>query len=225
MGGIPEDILLQSPVFASCDREGVERLARLGRVERFDNPSLLAAQGGTPEVIRHIRKGRVDLLRIAGSGQAARIPIIAGGWATWLGCLYNQPIEHELWSSADAEYVAFPSTAVRELIESNPKALKAVLAQVGGTLRLMIGWSHAHTLLTKEQQLVFILQAIGMKSADGEGHDPIRISHEHLGQIGIGSRQLVGRLLEALEQRGLVEVGYGTVRLVSRKAAADFISI
>lgn len=85
------NILLSSPVFQTCPEENAKQLASVGRIEHFPAPSPFSHEGGHPGVIRFILRGRIDLLRVPKAGQTARIPITRGGWATWLGCLYDQP--------------------------------------------------------------------------------------------------------------------------------------
>ncbi|MEZ5800032.1 MAG: helix-turn-helix domain-containing protein [Nitratireductor sp.] len=111
-----------------------------------------------------------------------------------------------MWSSAGASFLAFPATALRQCVASNPEALMRIILEVGNSLRLLIGWSLVSNLFLPEQRLAYALLAI---SSPRE----MEITQEQLGAIGLGSRQRVSRLLHSLEARGLVTTGYRSVSI------------
>lgn len=214
-------ILRNCAVFASLDEARLRELAGAARMEAFANRTLLVANRTIPDVVRFVVRGRVDLTLNTEDGRAASLPVGPGRWATWLGCFHPVAIEHEMWSAPDSLYVAFPAALVRRAVENNPQALKVVIRLIGDTTRLLIGWALASTLFTPEKRVAYALLAIGEGLAKSGA--AIRITQEQIGQMGLGTRQRVSRILHGLAERGLVEVRYGSVTVPAPDRLAAFI--
>ncbi len=219
----PLQVLRSCTVFAGLDETSLRGLAVLARRETHAQRTLLVANRSTPRHLRYVVRGRVDLTLISDDGRAASLPAGPGKWATWLGCFHPAPIEHEMWSAPGSEYLAFPAAAVRKAVESDPLALMAVIRLIGDTTRLLIGWALASTLFTPEKRVAYALLAIVGSQRANEAAAPMRITQEQIGQMGLGTRQRVSRILKALADKGLVELSYGSVSVASVERLAAFI--
>lgn len=219
----PFEILRSCAVFAHLEEASLSGLAKLARREVHSQRTLLVANRSTPQHLRYVVRGRVDLTLVSDDGRAASLPAGPGKWATWLGCFHPAPIEHEMWSAAGSEYLAFPAVAVRKAVENNPRALMEVIRLIGDTTRTLIGWALASTLFTPEKRVAYALMAIVGSQKANEAATPMRITQEQIGQMGLGTRQRVSRILKALADRGLVELSYGSIGVVSAERLASFI--
>ncbi len=221
LAGDAATVLRNCRVFDSVADEQLLRLSAQARIEEYSERTLLVANRCVPDVLRHVLVGRVDLSLNSEDGRAASLPIGPGKWATWLGCMLPEPIEHEMWSAAGSRYLSFPSSSVRKAIENDPVALRKVITLIGSTTRLLIGWSLASTMFAPDKRVAYALLAIV-----GEGEkagEAVRLTQEQIGEMGLGSRQRVSRILHTLQDKGLVEIGYGTVTLPSPKRLAAFV--
>lgn len=219
----PLEVLRSCTVFAGLDETALQALAGLARREKHSQRTLLVANRTTPQHLRFVVRGRVDLTLVSDDGRGASLPAGPGKWATWLGCFHPAPIEHEMWSASGSEYLAIPAAAVRKAVENDPRALKAVIGLIGDTTRLLIGWALASTLFTPEKRVAYALLAIVGGQKANEAAAPMRITQEHIGQMGLGTRQRVSRILKALADKGLVELSYGSVGVASVERLAAFI--
>lgn len=222
MKGSPDPMtLLQAhPIFQYLTERETELIARLAVLENYPTPTLLARQGVRPAQLRYVVAGRADLVARDEDGQTATLPIPQGGWVTWLGVFCPQPQDHEIWTTANAQYLSFPAQSVLELVEGNRHALAAALNLVATNMRLLIGWMHVTSLGAPERRMAYLLLALapsGQTTAE-----PIRISHEEIGQMGFGSRQFVGRVLRSMEQQGLIALEYREVGILDHKRLLDF---
>ena len=214
-------VLEKCAVFKAVPAPSLVKLAGLARTEVFENRTLLVANRARPEHLRHVAAGRIDLSLTNAEGQTASLPVGAGRWATWLGCFHPEPIEHEIWAAPGTRALAFPAREVRQTVSEHPQALMTVIGLIGDTTRLLIGWALASTLFSPQQRLAYMLLSMGgSRNAEGEA---MRITQEQIGQMGLGTRQRVSRILHELAGLGLVSVDYGRVSIPSPDRLSDFV--
>ena len=122
MKDMPPDILevvKSCSVFATVDESQIRDLCGKARIEHYAERTLLTLRGETPEYIRYIHSGSCDLVLSNAEGGYSSLPMPAGKWATWLGCFGSEPLVHDLWSSAQATYIAIPSRDVQRVVANN----------------------------------------------------------------------------------------------------------
>ena len=205
-------ILQASPVFRHLDASARRDLAALARLERCPQRTLLVQRTEAPASMRYIVSGAVELSLSASDGRTAKLPPLAeGDWATWLGCFQDSPLAHDLWSAPDSVFLAFPTLAVRTAVSASAPALVEAISMIGQRLRALVAWTLASNLVSDEQRLAHLLLHVSENQQAGDAS----VTHEQLAQLGLGSRQRVGRMLKQLEARGLVECRYGGVAISS----------
>jgi CRP-like cAMP-binding protein len=218
-------ILNSCEVFATLSEAQKRELAGKARVEHYAERTLLTLRGETPDYIRYIVSGSIDLVLSTAEGGYSSLPMFEGRWATWLGCFGSEPLVHDLWSSAPATFVAFPCRDVQKMVSNNADALREVIEQVGEWTRFLTGWMLSFAAFGPEKRLVYLLL---LASSDAcsiaqEGR-PAAVTQTHISQFGFGSRQKVSRLLRSLADKGLIEMKYGGVVIPSRARLERFIA-
>ena len=220
----PLGALQNSFVLSVLPPRAQEDLAALAREERYQPGTLVARQGEIPDRLWFVAEGSVQLGLYAPDGRVSLLsPIAAGGWATWIACFSPSPWPHDIWTESGARLLAFPAEAVRRAAQAYPVVYPRVIARMGERTRELIGWSLAASLLDPEARLAYLL-AHNCRQISQAPDGPIELSltQERIGQMGLGTRQRVGRLLVALEKRGLVRVRYGGVQVVCLDALERF---
>jgi CRP-like cAMP-binding protein len=217
--------LKRCPVFATLTDNQLRELAGKARVEHFTKRTLLTLRGETPDHIRFIASGSIDLVLSTSEGGYSSLPMFEGRWATWLGCFGAAPLVHDLWSSNNATCIAFPCRDVKKAVGNNADALREVIEQVGDWTRFLTGWMLSFAAYGPEKRLVYLLL---LASSDAcaitrEGQ-PTALTHTHISQFGFGSRQKVSRLLRGLAEKGLVELRYGVVTIPSRARLQAYLA-
>jgi CRP-like cAMP-binding protein len=100
---------------------------------------------------------------------------------------------------------------VRSEVTRYPDALLKVIEHISEVNRFLIGWALGATLQSPERRLAYMLAVLSRRTSRIAGSRQASITQEQIGGLGFGSRQRVARLLQSLEQRGLVETSYGSV--------------
>jgi CRP-like cAMP-binding protein len=221
----PLAILKSCSVFATLSEAQMRELAGKARIEHYSERSLLTLRGETPEYLRYIFSGGVDLVLTTEEGGFSSLPMFAGRWATWLGCFSSEPLVHDLWSSAPATFVAFSCRDMQKTLAQNPEALRQVIEHVGEWTRFLTGWMLSFSAYGPEKRLVYLLLLASSESCSiaREGQ-PAAVTQTHISQFGFGSRQKVSRLLRSLAEKGLIEMKYGGVVVPSRARLQNYIA-
>jgi CRP-like cAMP-binding protein len=217
-------LLHTSDVFGELPEKALREIAASGRVEQMTESVLLAAPGETPTHLHYVVAGSINLTYTTLDGRVAALPIFRGHWATWLGCFAPSPVDYAMWTSRKATLVSFPAAIIRRHVEKDPEALLHVMRHISVTLRYLIRWTLQSAVLSPDKRLAsFLLLATEMASAGAFKVDQIKISQEQFGQLGLGSRQRVGRLLRDLAGRNLIIMNYGEVHIPDRAVLAAYL--
>jgi CRP-like cAMP-binding protein len=209
-------IIESSPVLALLPREKIRTLAAVAKFETCEQRTLLEAEGQTIGYFRYVIEGSVDLTATTADGKVSAIPVFPGTWATWMACMNDAPIPFDMWSSRSAIYLAVPRRAVRAAVSAHPEALLQVIEHAGAIQRALMAWVMNVSLQSPEKRIAFLL----LQTSQGSWMTPetggvAAITQEQIGNLGLGSRQRVGRLLRNLEQLRLIEIRYGAVYVPS----------
>ena len=181
------------------------------------------ASNERPEHLRYVHRGGIELTFSTIDGRVASLPRIRPGeWATWLGCFRDEPQKNDIWSTPSSVLVAFPVHAVRDALVKNPQALLAVIDLIGDRTRTLVQWTLSANVAAPEQRLARMILAVMTGTGDQGGPSQVRMTQEHLGNLGLGSRQRVARLLRKLVQRKLIQAHYGVIYVPSRRKLRKF---
>lgn len=224
----PIDILAVAKscsVFRHLSDQHLRELCGKARIEHYHERTLLTERDDRPEYMRYIVGGSVDAVLSTAEGSFSSLPIFAGKWASWLGVFGSAPLLYDMWSSANATFVAFPARDVHRLVSCNAPALLEVIDLVGEWTRFLTGWTLSFAAYAPEKRLVYLLLLATSSAVDlaREGR-PTAVTQTHISQFGFGSRQRVSRLLRGLAERGLIEVRYGGVLIPSRARLEAFMA-
>lgn len=211
-------------VFAALTEAQRHELAMKARHEHFSKRALLSQRGEKLEYLRYVVSGSADLALSTSDGRYASLPLFQGMWATWLGCMSGKPPVHDLWSSANAHFIALPCRDIHRLVASNPAALLAVIQSVGEWTRLLTGWVLSYSAYGPEKRLIYmLLLASSGDVGPTQAGQRAALTQANISQFGFGSRQKVSRLLHGLARQGLIRVGYGAVTIPSRARLQAFL--
>jgi len=147
-------ILNGSSVFAALTQAQRRELSGKARIEHYTERTLLTLRGETPDCIRYIASGGMDLVLSTADGGYSSLPVFEGRWQSWLGCFGTAPLMYDLWSSAPATYVAFSCRDIQKAIGDNPRALREVLEHVAELTRFLAGWMLSFAAFGPEKRLV-----------------------------------------------------------------------
>jgi CRP-like cAMP-binding protein len=218
-------IVKSCAVFRHLTEQQRRELCGKSRIEHYHERTLLTEGDERPEYLRYIVSGSVHLVLSTAEGGFSSLPMLADKWASWLAVFGKTPLQHAMWSSANATLVAFPVREVHRLVCGNAASLLEVIELVGERTRFLTGLTLSFAAYGPEKRLVYLLM---LASSDGVGMAregrPTPVTQTDISQFGFGSRQRVSRLLRGLAEKGLIEMKYGGVVIPSRARLAAFMA-
>jgi CRP-like cAMP-binding protein len=211
----PLTILQEATVFRRLPSEVLVDMAAMARIERFPDRALIVQRDTHPKHIRYIIEGRVDSTVSTPEGREAWLPAHRrGDWVTWGGCMLDGVIPHDLWAGASSVMLALPIAFVRAAVCASPEALLDIVLLLGESQRALMSWHFAVTLVSDERRLARLLfHMMDRDGAVGSNAATVKITQEEIGNLGLGSRQHIARLLTKLEKKGLIETSYGKIHI------------
>ncbi len=222
----PLSILRTSRAFRHLKAAELKELAALGRMERYDQRTLLVQRGTVPRYIRYVINGGVEIkLTTRGGREAQMPPTRADDWATMVGCFVDEPLPFDLWAAPASTLLAFPIRAVQSALSTNAAALFDILTEFGAAACDLISMQLAVYLTSDEQRLCNIILCLSKSLASkSPGSLRANVTQSQIAELGFGTRQRVSKLLKNLEARGLVELQRRSVSIVSPVRMRDFAS-
>ncbi len=218
-------ILKRNRIFATLPESQLRELAGKARIEHFTKRTLLDLRGESPDHVRYIVSGSIELVLSTAEGGYSSLPIFEGHWMGWLGCFGAEAPVHDMWSSSNAICVALSCRDVKKIIANNPDALLAVIEQIGGWTRFLVGLVLSFAAFGPEKRLAYLLLLASSEAcAITQEGQPTAVTQTHISQFGFGSRQKVSRLLRGLAEKGLVEMRYGVVVIPSRARLQAYVA-
>lgn len=165
--------------------------------------------------------GTLDLLipRLDGEEQLVH-RAEPGFWVGDLALFAEQQRLVGVRAAARCDLVYLPQDRLKRLVRENPGLIADfyMLTHTNMTTALRLLGTLAVPGAEKRLALRLLLQSEATRAEDGWIH----LSQECLADFVALSQQSVRRGLHSLEARGLLEIGYGKIRIVDREALATF---
>lgn len=217
--------LRSTPVFSASPDAVQQGLAGFARVESFAQRTLLCGSQERPDALRYILDGVVQISVVDANGRVSALaPLPRGGWATWLGCFHDAPLSHDLWADAGTRTISFPRARVLASAEQHPVIYRGAIQEIGVRMRALMTWSLQFDQQDDVRALGrYIIAACRAVSGTRDGPHVLPLTHGRLGELGFGSRQRAGRLLQALVEKSLVKSRYGRIEVPSLRRIEKFV--
>ncbi len=202
----------------------LQPLAAAARIERNERPALLHAAGAPLVWLRLVLTGHVEIVARHASGDEVALGDIGpGGWVTWAGGMSTAPAPYDLWSSADACFLALPSQAMRTACEQHPALYLRIIGDMGRRIRQLMEWTGESVLLGPEQRMAKLIHLLARLHGLGPAGGTLQVTQARLARMARCSRQSANGLLGALEARGLIATAYGRFEVGALAALQAFI--
>lgn len=215
--------LLANSPFAKAGDAALHDILPLARMERFKVPTLLSAAGEQPQQLRLVVQGHIELLARNALGDEFVLGYVSpGNWATWLSCFMETAPDNDFYSSANAEFLAFPIAEVRTLCARHPAIYPFIIRQIGRRMRLLTEWTGQSLLTSPLQRLAKLLHILAREQL-ADGHQcTLNHTQARLANLARCSRQTVNEMLQVMASHGLLEVTYGKVDIKDLDRLAAF---
>lgn len=215
---IDEPTLRAIPEFSQLSEEELTHVRSLIRERQVQRGDILFFEGEPGERLYYIQSGRVKVFKTSADGkeQVLRIfhadetfndvPVFDGGPNPASAMVLEEGIVYALWRED-----------VRRLLANHPAIALSVIQVLASRLRYMVGLVED---LSFKHVSARVAKALLVHSAEIEGKSAHRLTQQELAALVGTAREVVGRVLKALEQEGAIDLDQGRITILSRERLA-----
>jgi len=201
----------------SEDRQAA--LAKLARLCRHDSGEALYHYGDPPNGLFGLVSGALDIVVPRSDGLEVTIHRAEPGfWVGELAIFAHKTRRVSVFAAAPTLTLHIPNAALRQLVRDEPRFYEdfyeLVEANFANALQLLANL----TTPTSEQRVANRL--VLHDSLKPKAQAALHISQAKLAELVALSVPTLQRVLRRLQEKGLIEVGYGHIRVVDRKKLA-----
>ena len=193
-------------------------LSRIAKRHRFNKGEVIVHKGQMVGGVYLVQSGRLRIYTLDANGNEKPLYSLNDGETCIfsINCVWNQ-IAYPAWvtvDSADAEVLAIPSSAFRQLYEEHPTVREYVLESLSQRIfDLMSALEEASTQDMGQRINSFLVRRC---PADGV----LAMGHQEIATALGTAREVVSRHLKQLERDGLVELGRMRIVLLAPEQLA-----
>ena len=200
-----------SVVFDGIPPHLAKKLAQSARLETYDEPTVVIRAGGSTEVVRYVLRGYGFLQSESENGKELNLVRLGRGhWFGWVIVFGSIKVNTDHVAAAGTQYLAFPKDVMIQVASEWPQLFLNVFQQTGRLIGKILNWFETVHLSDGDTKIARLLIQLLPQERTGDQCE-IACSQEELARsFGMG-RQALNRRLGELEERGLIERGYGTV--------------
>jgi CRP/FNR family cyclic AMP-dependent transcriptional regulator len=210
-------------LFAGLDQGELAAIARNAFVRRLARGQVLFTQGEPSDYLFLVRSGRLRVFVASSHGEELVLSVSGPGSALGeLSVLDREPRSATVEALEAAELIAVPGDDARTLLETSPKALRAVAIALAAGMRRLSGTAADLVFLDLPRRLAKLLLAESVTRPDGTIESRLAMSQTGVAaRLGV-TRQSLNRALSALAQRSWITVDGATIRLDDVPALTRF---
>ncbi len=210
-------------LFAGLDQSELAAIAHNAFVRRLARGQILFSEGEPSDQLFFVRSGRLRVFVASSHGEELVLSVLGPGAALGeLSVLDREPRSATVEALEPAELIAVPGDDARALLETSPKALRAVAVALAAGMRRLSGTAADLVFLDLPRRLAKLLLAEAVTRPDGTIESRLAMSQTGVAaRLGV-TRQSLNRALSALAQRSWVTVDGATIRLDDVAALTRF---
>lgn len=187
------------------------QLAARARVRHFADGQFIQHQGDPGDAFWAVVEGHVSVGRYAEDGGFTLFAVLAAGDLFGeLAFFTGAPRQVDAVASGDARLIAIDRPLLRQLMASDVGWAELLLRSLSRQLAGALDVIDAERRLSATDRLIRLLAVMARDSASG---DLVIATQQQLADLLGVSRVTLGAALGDLAERGLVERGYGRIRL------------
>ncbi|MGB9723406.1 MAG: Crp/Fnr family transcriptional regulator [Chloroflexia bacterium] len=211
---MPEESELgRFPPFAGLDGRALARVAAVARRRRFERGAFLLLEGEPCQTVYFLLRGRVRVSKVSVEGREQVLALLGPGDGLNLVPAFDGgPNPASAQALTEVEAYAFSCSDFRKLIGEFPRIAGNILADFAAKLRLLVGLVEDLSFRTVEARLARFLLSRDV-AVPGRRWTQEEMA-AHLGTV----REVVGRVLRAWREEGLIRQERGRIVILDRAA-------
>ena len=210
-------LLASTGWLAELDAGKRERLRTIARIRNCDVDEYLYLPGDAPDGVYGLVEGTLDILIPRLDGEEQLVHRAEHGF--WIGDLALFARQRRLVgvrATSPCTTVYLPQDRLKQLIRKEPDLVGDFYVLTHRNLDTLLRLLGVLSVTGAETRLA--LRLLMHSEATSRDDDWLRLSQDCLAKLVALSPQSIRRALRSLEEQGLVEVGYGKLRIVDREA-------
>ena len=184
----------------------------------YSKGDVIISEGSPAQGMFAVLEGQVRVMR--GVGDAHDVLIHVGEVGFWFGdhgTMTGVPSIGSIVADSPVRVLLLPVSEFERIVEDEPRYFRAFAALLFERYALLFRYmGETHSLATEEWLHTRLADLAAMRRGNSPTSDPVSITMSQAdlaSMIGV-SRQTLNALLTRLEARGLIEVGYRSVRVL-----------
>ncbi|MBA2547063.1 MAG: Crp/Fnr family transcriptional regulator [Burkholderiaceae bacterium] len=199
--------------------------AQRGRVtaeveeRRFAGGTVVIRKGETIEAWTGVIDGLVKMSSMSAAGKSVTFTGIGpGGWFGEGSLLKSEPRKYDIVALRDTRIAWMPRATFEWLLSTSIAFNRFLLLQLNERLGQFIGMVEYERLLEPDARVARCLAELFNPHLYPGHRSELEISQEEIGYLSGVSRQRVNQALQVLVRGKLVEVEYGSIRIIDLAA-------
>jgi CRP/FNR family transcriptional regulator, cyclic AMP receptor protein len=206
----------------SLPKDLQEEFASVCRIRRYAPGQMVYALGDQAREMFRVLSGEVRLSYLREDGKELfHTRYRPGDCFGMLSLIDGEPRPQMAESFGDSELQLLPLNEFRRLRETAPPFDKALLLLLSRDIRHLIERVHSARLEHLPSRIARCLVEGAVRAPNGEWQS--NIAQARLAAMVDTSRQTVSKILHRFEQRGLIVIKYGAIRIVDLNALSESI--
>ena len=219
--GLPARLawLRAQPYFAVLNENDLEHIARQTIVRHYDKGEQVFAEGDPCQGLYIVQEGEVRVYKLSPEGREQVLRYFTNGHSFNEVAVFDgggNPA-HASASTASTLWI-IPRDLIFEFVRTRPELAVAVIQNLGGQLRHLVGLVEDLSLRHISARLAKLLL-----EAASEGGTAHKLTQQEMAARLGTVREMVARALKQLESRGLIAVTQGRVVILDRKTLEKMI--
>jgi CRP-like cAMP-binding protein len=212
------EILKQSRWFGGLPDKLQDRIAQGSIVRTFGKGDFIIQEGVPTEGMFAVLEGQVRVMRRVADAHEVLVHVgEVGFWFGEYGTMTGAPSIGSIIADSPVRALSLPTSEFERIVDEEPRYFRAFANLLFERYAVLFRYmGETHSLTTEEWLRTRLADLVATRRGDSPTSDPtsITVSQADLAtMIGV-SRQTLNALLTRLEARGLIEVGYRSIRVL-----------
>lgn len=207
--------ITQSELFSGWPQEAIASLVRNAEVQVVEPGSCVFRAGDPASHLCLVASGSMNLLREMPSGRSftaalhlagdfhGLAPVIAQG-----RCIYTAVCKER------TVLVRLPGELLRQLVAADGRLAFSLFASLERRYLHALALHASATVSSTQSRIAGLLGSISVRNARGASAAPIHLSQDEIAAMLGTRRQVVSRVLRAMEAAGAIRLQYGRISIV-----------
>jgi CRP/FNR family transcriptional regulator len=212
---IDEQTLRAIPEFSLLSDEELVHVRSLIRERQVQRGEILFFEGEPGERLYFILSGWVKVFKTSTDGKEQVLRIFhAGETFNEVPVFDGGPNPASAMTLEEGTVYVLHRADIRQLLSEHPTIALSVIQMLASRLRYMVGLVED---LSFKHVSARVAKALLLHSEEIEGKTAHRLTQQELAALVGTAREVVGRVLKALEQEGGIDLEQGRIRIINRE--------